>query len=469
MYFWRKLQTDPRAAAFAAAIAAFCLVLFSPGIFNDGDTYWHIAAGRWMIDNRAVLHIDPFSYSFAGHPWQAHEWLSEIIIALAYVGLGWNGVALLFAGVFALTGGLLAWHLSRRVSGITLMTMIILALSCCTPSLLTRPHVLALPLLEIWTTGLIRARAEKRTPPWQMLIVMVLWANLHGSFLFGLALIIPFLFEVMSASHSRAEVKGWCLFLLLSCLAAIATPNGIQTLTFPFHLMAMPELYGISEWQPTELTGLQPFLITTGATLFVLLSRGARIPTWRLVTLLGLLYMSLVQARHGQILAITGALLLAEPLGLALQNGPRNGKVNLRCGEIFLALILLASTARLTFPIRTLENAATPSAALAHLPVTYRHQPVLNAYGFGGYLIFNDIAPFIDGRAELYGSDFLAQYAKIASGDTKSIQKALQHYRIGWVIAEPDSPLAQRFEHMPGWQRLYTDRVAVLFIRGKSP
>lgn len=468
MYFWRKLQTDPRAAAFATAFGAFCLVLFSPGIFNDGDTYWHIAAGRWMIDNRAVLHIDPFSYTFAGKPWQAHEWLSEILIALAYVGLSWNGLALLFAATFALTAGLMSWHLSRRLSGLTLVTVIILALSCCTPSLLTRPHMLALPLLEIWTAGLIRARAENRPPSWKLLIAIALWANLHGSFLFGLALIVPFLFEMISAPHSKTEIKGWGLFLLLSCIAAAATPNGIETLTFPFHLMKMPELYGISEWQPTELTGLQPALITIGATLFVLLSRGARIPVWRLVTLLGLLYMSLLQARHGQIMAITGALLLAEPLGMALHNGPRNGKVNVRCGEIFLALILIASAARLLFPIRTLENAVSPSAALAHVPEAYRHQPVLNSYAFGGYLIFNEIPPFIDGRAELYGSEFLAQYIKISSGDMNSIQKVLQRYRIGWVIAAPGSALAQRFEQMPDWQRQYADRVAIVFIRRKS-
>jgi len=101
-----KPLLSARAIALGAAALAFAIVLFTPSVLNDGDTYWHIAAGRWMLDNQAVLRIDPFSYTFAGHPWQTHEWLAEVAMALAYVGAGWNGVVLLFAAAAALTAGL---------------------------------------------------------------------------------------------------------------------------------------------------------------------------------------------------------------------------------------------------------------------------------------------------------------------------------------------------------------------------
>ena len=35
--------------ALVAALAGFALAAFSPGLLNDGDTYWHIRAGEWMI------------------------------------------------------------------------------------------------------------------------------------------------------------------------------------------------------------------------------------------------------------------------------------------------------------------------------------------------------------------------------------------------------------------------------------
>ena len=49
---------------------------------------------------------------FAGHPWIAKEWLGQILLALAYMAGGWNGVALLTIATIALTAFLLAWHLS---------------------------------------------------------------------------------------------------------------------------------------------------------------------------------------------------------------------------------------------------------------------------------------------------------------------------------------------------------------------
>ena len=53
-------------------------------IFNDGDVRWHIAAGQWMIEHRAVPRVDPFSFTFAGQPWMAFEWGSQLIYASAY-------------------------------------------------------------------------------------------------------------------------------------------------------------------------------------------------------------------------------------------------------------------------------------------------------------------------------------------------------------------------------------------------
>ena len=80
-------------------------ILFDPRVLNDGDTYWHLATGLWILGHASVPHVDIFSYFKAGTPWVAQEWLSETFMALAYRALGWTGVVMLFA--FA--GGAAAW------------------------------------------------------------------------------------------------------------------------------------------------------------------------------------------------------------------------------------------------------------------------------------------------------------------------------------------------------------------------
>lgn len=462
----QHILADRRFAAFATALVCFGVVLFAPGIFADGDTYWHIAAGRWMLDNHAVLRIDPFSYTFAGQAWQTHEWLSEIAMALAYVGLSWTGVALLFAAVFALTTGLLAWHLSRILGGITLVVAIVLSVSIVSAGLLARPHLLALLPLVIWVAGLVCARAENRAPHWRLLPAMTLWANLHGGFLFGVALIGPFALEVLVESGVHSKIfRQWLLFAALAVLAATITPFGFETLLFPFKLMAMPELYGIVEWMPPKLSGWQPLPISVGATLFVCLWRGVKVSPLRLCVVLGLLYLSLLQARHQLLLAFVAPFLLAEPLAAALKNEPKRGAVSWRMPLAFALLLLAMIAGRLVWPIQKIETAMTPAAAMAHVSPTLLRTPVLNDYGFGGYLIFHDVKPFIDGRAELYGQDFLKLYGQILDGNDKVLHDTLAKYRIGWSILSADNRALPAMGRLKGWHRAYADKTAVVYVK----
>jgi hypothetical protein len=457
------------AIALWVALIGFVLVLFAPGVLNDGDTYWHIAAGRWMIDNWAVLRIDPFSYTFAGHPWQTHEWLAEVFIALAYVGLGWNGVVLLFAVVFALTIALLGGHLSRRLDGLALIAVLFLTLACTTGSLLCRPHLLALLPLELWVVGLIRAREQNRAPTWKLLPVMALWANLHASFLVGLGLIVPFAIEAVLEKSSSDAARRWGLFALAALIAAMLTPYGFEGLIFPFRLMSMGQLYAISEWQPTDLRGLSPLPIVVGAALFVLLSRGTKIKPLRLLILLLLLYMALAHMRHQILLAVAGALLLADPLAQTLRSMP--GSTVLRRGEIalFAFLFALPVVLRLMLPLVRVDGAVTPATALAHVPANIVRTPVLNDYAFGGYLIFNDVRPFIDGRAELYGENFIADYARIVRPDDAALSAALTKNRVRWTILATDNPVVKVMDGKPGWHRVYADMFAVVHVKDGAP
>ena len=101
------------AAPWVAALAMLALALFSPGVLGDGDTFWHLATGEWIIGHGAVPRADPFSLTHAGADWTAHEWLSEVFMAAALRAGGWGGLLLLTAGAAAAAFFQLARHLGR--------------------------------------------------------------------------------------------------------------------------------------------------------------------------------------------------------------------------------------------------------------------------------------------------------------------------------------------------------------------
>jgi hypothetical protein len=468
----------------------------SPSMFADGDTNWHVATGRWILAHGRVPATDPFSFTVAGHPWVTHEWLSEVLLALVYTVSGWSGVMVLTSAAVAAVMILLATELRRWLGTLSVIATLGLSVALLLPHYMARPHIIALPLMVIWTTQLIKARRCNRTPPLWLLPIMTLWANLHGSFIFGLAFTSFFAVEaVLEATgwvgnappavpdRQRAPIfspevmavaKRWGAFLAGAGLMALITPNGIAGLIYPLHVMAMKNLQSIIEWQSADFQKISSLQMAIFFTLAVCLYRGVRIPAVRLGLLLLLLYMSLQHVRQEFVLAVIGPLLLAEPLSRALE--PQRAAVapvtlfpSLReiaipasaAGLVFIAV----AAVRLALPeVRTDRN-TVPVSALKHVPPNLAAKPVFNDYSFGGWLIFNGVKPFMDGRSDMYGDDLLKLYLDVNSGHPATVSSAFQHYGIQWTILQPAAPLVALLDSTPGWHRIYADKWAVVQTR----
>lgn len=448
--------------ALFAGLAAFALTAFSPGVLNDSDTYWHIRAGEWMLAHGQVLRADPFSYTAANTPWHTQEWLAEILMALAWRG-GWPGVYLLFAAAAALTAGLVGWFVRQRVEFVPALLTVVLGLCCVTGSLLARPHLLTLPLLAAWTAGLVRAREKGQIPSLLLLLLMPLWANLHGSFAFGLALAGAFAVEALLETPRLKTAILWGLFLLAAAASALLTPFGMEGFLFPLKMMGMQGLGHIGEWQPSDFVTLSPFAIALLAALFVFGSGKVRVPPVRLAILLGLVWMALSHGRHQMLLGVTAPLLLAPSLAQVWWAQEARGR-SLFAG-LAAFLLAIAVVTRLMLPVARGDDPVTPATALAHVPRVLREMPVLNDYAFGGYLIWNGVKPFIDSRADLYGDIFLRNYAVITSPDKDALAAALAYHRVRWTIFRAEAPVVKLLDAAPGWRRYYADKLAVVHVR----
>jgi hypothetical protein len=91
---------------------------------------------------------------------------------------------------------------------------------------------------------------------------------------------------------------------------------------------------------------------------------------------------------------------------------------------------------------------------------------VLNDYDFGGYLIASDVAPFIDGRTELYGEKFFVDH-NAASGlmQPDNLFRLLDQYDIEATFLRTQSAATKLLDHMDGWQKVYSDDIATIHLR----
>ena len=185
--------------------------------------------------------------------------------------------------------------------------------------------------------------------------------------------------------------------------------------------------------------------------------------------LLGLLHMALAQGRAGEILALLAPLVLAAPLaaadrrqrGLAFARRP-----GARRAVCLVAVLLMAGTFAYASVHRFEPHPrSAPVAAVAELK-KLNVARVFNDYDFGGYLIASGVAPFIDGRTELYGEKFFVDH-NAASGlmEPENLFRLLDQYQIEATLMRTQSAATKLLDHIDGWQKVYADDIATIHVR----
>jgi hypothetical protein len=446
------------------------LLIAGERLLNDPDTFWHIAAGRWIWAHAAVPTTDPFSHTLQGAPWLAHEWLSELILAGAYGALGWAGAVALAALAVAASLALLMRALERVVRPTVALGATGMAFFLMAAHLTARPHALALPILVAWAAALFRARDESRGPSLLLLPLMALWANLHGGFVVGLGLAGVLAVEAVLTAppgqERRAATWGWGRFVALAALASLLTPQGIAGWWFPFKLMSLGfALSFVGEWHEPVLGIYEPLVLWLAALLVFAAGVGLTVPLSRVLMVAGLVAAALSHTRNAELLAVLTPLLLAASVSRLMP--PVGSPAGAQARKVAaLALFIVMATGTASFRGYAHENPAiAPTSALGAAKQAGPRGPVFNDYDFGGYLIFEGVAPFVDGRIDLYGDDFMRAYAAALAADGDALPRLLDRYRIAWTLLKPDEPAVATLDRDPAWERVYADASAVVHRR----
>jgi len=454
-------------------------------LLNDPDSQWHITVGNWILEHRAVPDVDIYSFTFAGQPWIAKEWLSQVLLAGTYDIAGWGGVVALAASAFAATFALLLRLLLRDIKPILALMFTGVAIVMTGPHMLARPHALAMPFMVLWVAGMVRAVEERRAPnPW-LLVCMLLWANLHGGFTFGLLIAGAFGLEALFTARDGVERKalffGWLKFGVATCLVACITPYGPESSLVTLRIFNLGDsLKLISEWRSPDFQNQPGQEIVLLVALYLALSRGLKLPLFRLLIVLGLTHMFLRYARNAELLALLAPLVIAPVLArqwpTIRPDWDAGGIFNRLArpaghGMLALSLVLAATFAvgLIRFGDIVPPNDTAPNGALAYVREANLKGNVFNHYGFGGFLISAGVPTFVDGRAELFGGEFIKDYVDAANlrGKDGSFEALLERWHIDWTMLNKDAPANKLLARMSGWRQAYTDDQATIFVRDR--
>ena len=433
----------------------------SQTIFNDGDVSWHIATGQWILDHRSIPHTDPFSYTWFGKPWVPIEWLAEVVLASAYRLTGYAGIAAL------VTAALMALHAAIYLNAgrwlrapllpVVAMDFVLM------PMLLARPHVLTWPLLAFWTWLMLRAREQDRAPPLAAAALMILWTNVHGGYVFGLAIAAAIGLEALVDSADKARAfRQWLAFGLACALACLVNGNGLEGVLHPLRFTQLQMLPLIDEWKPSSFALTPFFFAVLALTLGIIAWKRPRLPWVRWLLLATLLGLAFLQVRHQAMLAIVAAMILPQGFARGAKPAAAADRLSLRIALGGAALLIAM---RAIMPLQPPDNEANPWKLIAAVPPQLRSQHVLNGYSMGGPLILSGIRPYVDGRGDMYGDELVVGYSRIAHGDELLFSQAVQRWNIRWAMLPLRSRLIPVLQRSSDWRLVARDKVGVIYER----
>jgi hypothetical protein len=474
----------------------FVLVLFS-AIFAmavretlDPDMWWHLRAGE-LIWQSGVPTADTFSFTVPGKEWFAHEWLTEALMWQVYRLGGLPGLSLFFAGLVTAAYGLVYQASPGRpyVAGFVVLLAALASLffwgvrAQVVTMLLAAAFIF---VLEGFRAGRFGRRALLALPA-----LTVIWANLHSGYLLGVGLIAAYAAgeaaERLLARNKRGEGAAgdirWLALVAGACLLAAAlNPRGFALWVYPFLTLGSASMQAyIGEWQSPDFHDrlfwlFGPYL----AVLFLSHVLSSKRPTvTEILLVLGGTAAAFLSARHIPLFTLLTAPLITHQ-AMGLLEGSRwyptlAGTAAARPARVatlvnLAALVFVLLGAGLWIVQRLLNNepaiaANYPAAAVAHLgPEVLAQRRGFNHYAWGGYLIWQGIPVYVDGRADLYGDNFLVDYLEVgAAGDGWAQQLAA--HGVDYVLLPPTADLGRYLETDPGWVRSYTDAIAHVYVR----
>jgi hypothetical protein len=456
----------------------------------DPDMWWHLRTGE-VIWQSGIPRHDIFSFTVPHHEWVTHEWLSQLFMWLVYLAGGWPGLIV----VFALLTAVSFWLVYKCCAGQPYLAAFVVLLAAIASAIVwgVRPQIFNILLAALFVYAVERVKDGQVNGRWLWALpfVTLVWANLHSGYLLGVVLLGTYtvgggleryLGLADERTFSPARLRQMVLVTVGSFLLAAVNPSGPGLWLYPFETLGSPAMQGyIQEWHSPNfhLVYFWPFAALVGLGGIGWAFSPQR-PTWSdLLLFCGTAFAGLVSARHIPLFAVVATPIVCRHLqgaitalwdgGQRTEDGRKSlPSVLVGLNWLLVGLAVVGAVVWSASVIVANETAVAeryPVAAVDFLEAKgLADAPGYNSYNWGGYLIWRGLPVFVDGRADVYGDNFLFYYLQTFEVRA-NWRQPLDEHDVVYVLIEPGSPLTAVLTLDEQWHSVYQDEIAQIFLR----
>lgn len=480
----------PRLRDFLFIILLIGGIISGPRMINtDSDLGRNLTVGNYILTSHHVPTTDLLSFTRAGESRPPYEWLADVVFALAYRLLNLDGVVLLSSLVIAAAFAFVYSDAVHR-SAAPILALVVTIWAALASSLhwLARPHVFSFLFFAIWVAMLDRLRRGEQQPIWQFPLLMLVWANTHGGFLFGFlafaAYAAGWLFDFWRKQSDVQLGKSLLIVGGSSLITSVLTPDLWGNWTATLNNRSSFVLSRTVETMPLNLASFNawPFLGLFALAIGLMILNRKRFVAAHGLLLAGFALMSFLMARNVPFFVISAApicsfLLAPSTSKLSLWVKLEDGfsAIDHSLYGIFWSVLSVMIAVALFFyhlqgtgkTVFHWDPSVLPVSATSWLIQNPQPGHMFNDLNWGGYLILR-VWPgqqvFVDSQTDFYGEPFLRQYVAILAG-APGWDAELRQYGVDWLLIPPSSPLADLARQSPRWKIAYQDSTAIILSR----
>ena len=464
-------------------ILLVCAIIFMLAkTYADPDLWGHLRFGLDQVETRKIIQVDQYSYNSAGQDWINHEWLAEVLFAIAWSAGNAPGLVILKTITGLLTIGIIyKYFISIQINYIVAALMVLLmGVSLFIVFYVSiRPQIFTFLFLTIEL--LIIRMAEKASYRWLwvMPVVILLWVNLHGGVIAGIGILCIWL-----PIHLFFNKNMWRKSIppiVLSLAVLLINPYGIDLITFLLRTTLVPRSE-ISDWQPIILFSVAGFMycLTLGLSIGGLIFSSKQRKPVPLVLFGVFVILPWMANRHLPLFSIAALILMGEHVASAWKklipdeiisttdSFLRNGLYTL------MSIILIFMTFSLNYWQVKIEKSVfdVPGTAVSLLKRSNVSGNLVTEFDWGQYIIWHlgpQIKVSIDGRRETVYTETAYKQAISFMFGTGEWDAILEQYNTDIALVKMNSSAYNLLKLSPGWIIVFEDSKSVLFLNEKSP
>jgi hypothetical protein len=490
----------------------------------DYDFWWHIANGRYMVTSASLPEQDPFCFTSLleenKNPFPEWEnfilkqyWLSQIIFYFIYDYSGITGIIilrslLLIVLLIIVFWRLQIWHVSFPIAYLFTFAVFIASLKCTGE----RPVLFTIVFTALIFFLLEDYREQKKKRILLLIPLMLLWSNLHGGFIIGIAFIIAFMFGeginfyLKKSTYSRKEILLFYGASVFAIGASFINPTGWDSfyisMNIPFKYKIIHE--DIKEYispfvsYKSKLAPLPyEYILMVFIFPFILLLKRGKIVISHLMVLFICLVSSISASRFMIYYVIIGAMILGREFDFLINSVLTRRLSAIGYQKIMAALTSLALISSVTFFVSNIHghkgfqfkvanNYSVPVGAVDFIEKNNLSGNMFNDYAYGGYIswrLYPYKKTFIDTRT--LNISVRMEYGWIVNtlgtGDinrnasempSNPLWKMLfSHYDINYVVLSVVNPIYQIYPiifeltESNDWVPVYSDQMSVIYVK----